>query len=101
MLDLQKAPKVLKNEHFEGENYTLEKLMVNKVLILYSSHLHTLILPSIADVNLLYTLASLAHNLKVLDLSFSMCVDDVSIKDTIGSMKNGKLLVMSCKRFLI
>ena len=26
MLDLQKAPKVMKNEHFEGENYTLEKL---------------------------------------------------------------------------
>ena len=74
--------------------------MVNKVLILYSFHLHTLILPSVADVNLLYTLASLAHNLKVLDLSFSMCVDDVSIKDTIGSMKNGKLLDMSCKRFL-
>ena len=26
MLDLQKAPKILKNEHFEDENYALEKL---------------------------------------------------------------------------
>ena len=26
MLDLQKVPKVLKSEHFEEENYALEKL---------------------------------------------------------------------------
>ena len=79
----------------------MEKLLVNKVLILYSSHLHTLILPSVADVNLLYTLSSLAHNLKVLDLSFSMCVDDASIKDTIGSVKNGELLDISRKHLLV
>ena len=69
--------------------YTEEKLLTNKVLILYSSHIHTLILPSIADINLLHTISTLSNQLKILDLSFSMCVDDEAIATTIGKDNEG------------
>ena len=57
--------------------------------MLYSPHLTILILPSIADTNLLFTLSILANNLTMLDVSFSMCVDDESIANTIGKNTEG------------
>ena len=77
--------------------------MINEILMLYTSHLHTLILPTVADINLLHTLSSIATQLKVLDLSFSMCVDDEAMTSTIGKDSKGSnslFLYIFCVIFL-
>ena len=59
--------------------------------MLHVPNLHTLIMPAVADVNLLYTISVLANQLKVLDLSFSLSVDDDAISNTIGKFCQGNL----------
>ena len=59
--------------------------------MLHVPNLHTLIMPAVADVNLLYTISVLANQLKVLDLSFSLSVDDDAISNTIGKFCEGNL----------
>ena len=48
-------------------------------------------MPAVADINLLYTISVLANQLKVLDLSFSLSVDDDAISNTIGKFCQGNL----------
>ena len=59
--------------------------------MLHVPNLQTLIMPAVADINLLYTISVLAHQLKVLDLSFSLSVDDDAISNTIGKFCEGNL----------
>ena len=59
--------------------------------MLHVPNLHTLIMPAVADINLLYTISVLANQLKVLDLSFSLSVDDDAISNTIGKFCQGNL----------
>ena len=59
--------------------------------MLHVPNLHTLIMPAVADINLLYTISVLANQLKVLDLSFSLSVDDDAISNTIGKFCEGNL----------
>ena len=59
--------------------------------MLHVPNLQTLVMPAVADINLLYTISVLAHQLKVLDLSFSLSVDDDAISNTIGKFCEGNL----------
>ena len=59
--------------------------------MLHVPSLHTLIMPAVADVNLLNTNNVLDNQIKVLDLSFSLSVDDDSISNTIGKFCQGNL----------
>ena len=60
--------------------------------MLHVPNLQTLIMPAVADINLLYTISVLAHQLKVLDLSFSLSVDDDAISNTIGKSCEGNFI---------
>ena len=60
--------------------------------MLHVPNLQTLIMPAVADINLLYTISVLAHQLKVLDLSFSLSVDDDAISNTIGKFCEGNFI---------
>ena len=60
--------------------------------MLHVPNLHTLIMPAVADINLLYTISVLANQLKVLDLSFSLSVDDDAISNTIGKFSEGMVI---------
>ena len=60
--------------------------------MLHVPNLQSLIMPAVADINLLYTISVLAHQLKVLDLSFSLSVDDDAISNTIGKFCEGNFI---------
>ena len=60
--------------------------------MLHVPNLNTLIMPAVADINLLYTISVLANQLKVLDLSFSLSVDDDAISNTIGKFCEGNFI---------
>ena len=60
--------------------------------MLHVPNLQTLIMPAVADINLLYTISVLAHQLKILDLSFSLSVDDDAISNTIGKFCEGNFI---------
>ena len=60
--------------------------------MLHVPNLQTLVMPAVADINLLYTISVLANQLKVLDLSFSLSVDDDAISNTIGKFCEGNFI---------
>ena len=60
--------------------------------MLHVPNLQTLVMPAVADINLLYTISVLANQLKVLDLSFSLGVDDDAISNTIGKFCEGNFI---------
>ena len=66
-------------------------MLLSRVITQFAPNLHTLVLPMVADVHLLSIISTSASNLKILDISLSLCVDDDAIINTLASIDQGNI----------